>query len=163
MTYICPVCGFDGLEEPAVRYNICDCCGTEFGNDDKEFSHAQLRSAWLHGGAHWFSTYSPPPVFWSPLQQLSNVGYRPTEQELEVLISHGVVGVRTVVDIVIAVAEVVSPFPFPASIMISKFARPVAYAIAEKVAIHRTMVTTHTNKIDEKFPVSEKLQLCPSF
>ena len=35
--YICPVCGYDGLEEPPYdetglgNYDICPCCGYEFG------------------------------------------------------------------------------------------------------------------------------------
>jgi hypothetical protein len=38
--YICPICGYDGLEEPPYSedgepsFEICDCCGNEFGYDD---------------------------------------------------------------------------------------------------------------------------------
>lgn len=42
MKYICPVCGFKGLTEPAYddqgnhSYEICSCCGFQFGFDDYE-------------------------------------------------------------------------------------------------------------------------------
>ena len=42
MKYQCPVCFYDDLPYPPADYHICLCCGTEFGNDDKDFSHAQL-------------------------------------------------------------------------------------------------------------------------
>ena len=38
--YICPVCGYDRLEEPVYdeigepSFEICSCCGVEFGFDD---------------------------------------------------------------------------------------------------------------------------------
>ena len=43
MNHRCPVCMFDRLPYPPADYHICPCCGTEFGNDDAEFSHDQLR------------------------------------------------------------------------------------------------------------------------
>lgn len=53
--YICPVCAFP-CSEPCEDYRICVCCGTEFGNDDAEASHAELRIAWL--------SVEPRPIFW---------------------------------------------------------------------------------------------------
>lgn len=49
--YTCPVCGYDGLEEPTYYENfagsneICACCGFEFGVDDFDcdaFEHEGL-------------------------------------------------------------------------------------------------------------------------
>ena len=53
-------------------YHICLCCGTEFGNDDADFSHAQLREMWIASGAHWF--FREPPVEWNPWVQLVKAG-----------------------------------------------------------------------------------------
>jgi hypothetical protein len=68
MTFTCPVCFFDKLEEPARPYNICDCCGTEFGNDDDRYSHDELRNRWIDAGAKWF--FGTPPFAWSAAPQL---------------------------------------------------------------------------------------------
>lgn len=72
MRYRCPVCMFDRLAYPAADYHICPCCGTEFGNDDAEFSHSQLREMWVGSGAHWFFGNSPPR--WNPYLQLIEGG-----------------------------------------------------------------------------------------
>ncbi len=45
--YRCPVCFFEDMEYPANDFNICQRCGTEFGNDDFHVSHEELRKAWL--------------------------------------------------------------------------------------------------------------------
>ena len=36
MTFICPVCGWNDLEQdPSMKtHEICPCCGTQFGYDD---------------------------------------------------------------------------------------------------------------------------------
>ena len=60
--YICPVCGFDGLKEPPYgesnipSYEICPCCGFEFGFDvaDGREAFAVFRNRWLANGAPWF-------------------------------------------------------------------------------------------------------------
>ena len=72
MTYTCPVCFFSGLEDPPSNYNICDCCGTEFGNDDESVSHAALRERWVNSGAEWY--FQNPPAFWNPWLQLAKGG-----------------------------------------------------------------------------------------
>jgi len=59
---------FPGLPYPPADYHICPCCGTEFGNDDADFSHAQLREMWIAGGAHWF--FGQPSGNWNPWMQL---------------------------------------------------------------------------------------------
>ena len=68
MKYQCPVCFYADLPYPPADYHICLCCGTEFGNDDDEFSHAQLREIWIASGARWF--FRDPPVGWDPWTQL---------------------------------------------------------------------------------------------
>jgi len=62
------VCFYDGLQEPAHDYNICDCCGTEFGNDDELLSSSALRERWVEKGAKWF--FGEPPANWQPWVQL---------------------------------------------------------------------------------------------
>lgn len=77
--YKCPVCGFGGLDEPpydedgCASFNICPCCGTEFGNDDFRSSHEQLRADWFAKGMPWWSKGGPPEG-WDPRRQLSEAG-----------------------------------------------------------------------------------------
>jgi len=73
MTYRCPVCFFDELPYPPEDYHICPCCGTEFGNDDVEFSYAELRYNWVINGAHWF--FNQPPENWNAWKQLAVASY----------------------------------------------------------------------------------------
>jgi hypothetical protein len=65
--FICPVCFYDGLLDPPEAYTICDCCGTEFENDDEEFTHEELRTEWLRSGANWF--FGDPPAGWNAWKQ----------------------------------------------------------------------------------------------
>src|SRR5712692_7791736 len=73
MRYRCPVCMYGRLPYPPRDYHICPCCGTEFGNDDAEFTHEQLREMWVAGGAHWF--FGRPPEGWNPWMQLIEGGH----------------------------------------------------------------------------------------
>jgi hypothetical protein len=73
MRYRCPVCLFDRLPYPPTGYHICPCCSTEFGNDDAEFSHLQLREMWVGSGAFWF--FGNPPANWNPWMQLVEGGH----------------------------------------------------------------------------------------
>jgi hypothetical protein len=68
----CPVCAYKNLPYPPQDYNICPCCGTEFGNDDAHLSHHQLREVWVAGGASWF--FNEPPEHWNPWTQLIRAG-----------------------------------------------------------------------------------------
>jgi hypothetical protein len=82
---ICPVCGFAPLlEEPwpenRPSYEICPCCGTEFGNEDfsldprkRATRHRDLREQWMSGGMNWWSTNRLPPHDWNPLAQLRSL------------------------------------------------------------------------------------------
>jgi predicted RNA-binding Zn-ribbon protein involved in translation (DUF1610 family) len=75
-TFLCPFCGFTGLEEPpydefgCASFEICPSCGTEFGYHDAKTSHRELRQRWLASGAHWHSATIEPPVGWDPIKQL---------------------------------------------------------------------------------------------
>ena len=80
-SFMCTVCGYDGLEDPPSSWNICDCCGTEFGYHDAKTSHAELRRRWIAGGAKWHSPDFPPPANWSAVEQLRNVGHYVTDAE----------------------------------------------------------------------------------
>jgi hypothetical protein len=99
--YTCPVCGYAALEwEPyyggqVPSFNMCPCCGTEFGFDDEpaasgiqvpfeddreenreEFRRAAfsvLRRRWIEGGMRWFYPQVPPPPGWNPTDQLETL------------------------------------------------------------------------------------------
>lgn len=76
MKYTCPVCDYpDLVEEPYFSYEICPCCGTEFGYDDfikdhnsrsvadqvvRAECHKQLRIKWEAAGKVWFSPQKKP-------------------------------------------------------------------------------------------------------
>ena len=70
--YQCPVCGFIGLTRPAYSaggessFEICPCCGVQFGYDDVSLSFEELRSRWIQRGMHWSSTAFTPPDNWDP-------------------------------------------------------------------------------------------------
>jgi hypothetical protein len=59
--YTCPVCEYDGMDYPPEDYNICPCCGTEFGLGDVEWGVEALREEWIKGGRKWWSKYAPEP------------------------------------------------------------------------------------------------------
>lgn len=69
------------MEEPPQDDLICPCCGIHFGYDDFAVSHAELRSAWLDKGAHWFSRHTPMPSDWSPVNQLHNLTSESTNED----------------------------------------------------------------------------------
>lgn len=73
MDYRCPVCFFDKMPYPANDYNICPCCGTEFGNDDVDYTLEELRESWIENDCPWF--YEEPPEGWNPYLQLVNAGH----------------------------------------------------------------------------------------
>lgn len=71
---LCPVCGYQ-MQDPPRDYNICPSCGTEFGHHDVNASISDLRCAWLRTGPKWWSTLTPAPENWKPLEQLASVPY----------------------------------------------------------------------------------------
>ena len=81
---VCPVCGYDGLDEPAFDErgagsdDICPCCGFQFGLDDfpyedRERLVAEWRERWVAGGCVWkYATgCRRPPEGWDPQAQLA--------------------------------------------------------------------------------------------
>lgn len=70
-SYTCPVCRYSNLEFPPEDFNICPCCGTEFGNDDFDMTHEQLLAEWVKSGCIWWSKYEEPPEGWeSPIKSI---------------------------------------------------------------------------------------------
>lgn len=78
--YICPVCGFDGLEEEPYSqgnepsYEICPCCGFEFGfnGDNNADVFIAFRTIWLNNGGKWFIP-NRKPANWDMQKQLANL------------------------------------------------------------------------------------------
>jgi len=78
--YMCPVCGFDRLEEPPYfnqkepSYGICPCCGFEFGFDgaNNQIAFTDFRQHWIKNGARWFMPKLKPSN-WDLKKQLSNL------------------------------------------------------------------------------------------
>ncbi|WP_248741882.1 MULTISPECIES: hypothetical protein [unclassified Pseudomonas] len=76
VSYLCPVCGYTGLEEAPYdelgcsSFGICPCCGTHFGYDDTTAAHADLRRSWVSSGMHWWSEAQASPSGWDPIRQL---------------------------------------------------------------------------------------------
>lgn len=55
MSYLCPVCDYAMQDSPdPALFNICPCCGTEFGYDDFFLTHAEIRALWLRNGSRWW-------------------------------------------------------------------------------------------------------------
>lgn len=87
--FICPICGYPDLEEAplnyienetrfysynkgAPTYEICPCCGIEFGYGDYEKSWEQIRKEWIESGYKWrHPKYKPNN--WDPKKQLQNL------------------------------------------------------------------------------------------
>ena len=70
----CPVCGYGPFQEPYTSaeqlqqsYDICHCCGCEYGYDDNE----QHFHNWVKNGCHWFKPTAQQHN-WSLEQQLKN-------------------------------------------------------------------------------------------
>lgn len=76
MTYFCPVCAFGELTEGPANFNVCPCCGTEFGYTDASIDHHHLRMRWIQNGAQWFASSEewPCPQDWNPFIQLAAGG-----------------------------------------------------------------------------------------
>jgi hypothetical protein len=88
VTFICPVCGYDGLDERPWEDGggsdeICPSCGTQFGYQDslahegldaRLTIHARLRAAWIEGGMTWhFASIETPPEGWDPQDLLARL------------------------------------------------------------------------------------------
>jgi hypothetical protein len=81
MSHTCPVCGWPELAEPprsptgSASYEICPCCGFEFGFDDdaRGETYDQARARWIADGQRWWSTSRPAPENWNPSHQLTRL------------------------------------------------------------------------------------------
>jgi hypothetical protein len=78
-TYACRVCGLIQDEPPWGRdgttatFDICDCCGVEFGYEDSTLAGVKrYREQWLAEGAEWH-TPTAKPADWNLEQQLALV------------------------------------------------------------------------------------------
>ena len=73
-TYMCPICGYPGLDEPpydeygCASFDICPCCGVEYGYHDCTTPHVELRQRWIALGMPW--SHPPSPSGWDPEKQL---------------------------------------------------------------------------------------------
>ncbi len=70
----CPVCGFGNLSESYANaqelrhsFDICPCCGCEYGYDDHEAHYKK----WSEAGFPWFHP-KLKPLNWSIASQLAN-------------------------------------------------------------------------------------------
>jgi hypothetical protein len=69
MNYLCPVCGFDGLDEPpysfggAGSFEICPSCDFQFGvtDDNEGISFHEWREGWMDRGMPWSNPGIPAP------------------------------------------------------------------------------------------------------
>ncbi|MCO6509132.1 MAG: hypothetical protein J6578_10170 [Snodgrassella sp.] len=77
--YTCRVCGLEqsepqwGEDGKSPTYNICDCCGVEFGYEDITLiSTKNYREKWIKSGAKW-NCPKCKPIGWSLDMQLLNI------------------------------------------------------------------------------------------
>ncbi|MBD7912472.1 hypothetical protein [Clostridium cibarium] len=79
--YTCHVCGYPNLDEPPrgidgkiPSFDICDCCGVEFGYEDtSEANIIRYRQKWIEAGGEWFCK-EMKPADWDMKKQLKNIG-----------------------------------------------------------------------------------------
>jgi hypothetical protein len=75
----CRVCGLRQADPPwgedgrTPTYEICSCCGVEFGYEDsRPESVRRYRTEWIRKGAEWFTPQDRPAV-WDMEQQFNNI------------------------------------------------------------------------------------------
>lgn len=77
---ICRICGLYtenflpwGENGESPSYDICFCCGTEFGYEDNNLKAIlSNREKWLNNGANWFNPDKKPDN-WNLEEQLSHI------------------------------------------------------------------------------------------
>ncbi|MFO0575564.1 MAG: hypothetical protein U1A78_16335 [Polyangia bacterium] len=76
----CRVCGLRqksqpwGMDGKTPSFEICDCCGVEFGYEDASPQAAEAyRRSWLARGAPWFHEAAKPSS-WDLEKQLAFIG-----------------------------------------------------------------------------------------
>ena len=84
--YHCTVCGLPlgfapwGKDKNSPTYNICPCCGVEWGNEDyTTASRTEYRNKWLAAGAKWFEPQKKP-ANWNLEEQLNNIEQYETDK-----------------------------------------------------------------------------------
>lgn len=77
--HLCRVCGLYVESSPwgddgkCPTYEICPCCGVEFGNEDYTIeSTIEYRIKWLNNGAKWFDC-KDKPLYWVLEEQLKQI------------------------------------------------------------------------------------------
>jgi hypothetical protein len=77
--YYCRVCGLKQEDPPwgengnTPSFTICDCCGVEFGYEDRtEQSIKMYRKRWINEGAKWFKPQRKPKN-WNLKDQLEQI------------------------------------------------------------------------------------------
>ena len=76
--YVCRVCGYINYEITCEKgiyptYNICPCCGVEFGYEDIDLaSIRKYRENWINSGCNWFLDAGIKKD-WNFLEQLKNI------------------------------------------------------------------------------------------
>ena len=68
-TYLSPPTIVSGY----ASFEICPCCGTQFGYQDARRSHEFLRAEWVAKGMPWHSRVFPQPSGGDPAHQLRSV------------------------------------------------------------------------------------------
>lgn len=89
MKLTCPVCGYDNIQEPKLKWSICPSCGTQFGLSDSGYTVPQLRQMWIQDkNATWQGPTLLRPSRWSPIAQLRNIGYECTRTDRQKINVH---------------------------------------------------------------------------
>jgi len=76
--YICPVCGYNRLEENPLEMSeeICLSCRFQFGYSFAEgYAFETWRKKWIEEGMRWSGIVVKPPTDWTPEIQLKNLEY----------------------------------------------------------------------------------------
>lgn len=75
----CRVCGLYIKDSPwgkdgcSPTYEICPCCGVEFGNEDYTIeSTKRYRATWINKGFKWFDS-TEKPKHWNKEEQLNMI------------------------------------------------------------------------------------------
>jgi hypothetical protein len=85
--YICLVCGYPDLTNPYgdffhPSYEICPCCGYQYGYDDHFRSPISWRTMWIdHDSMRWWA-HGGPPESWEPHQQLKQLEALPRDGQV---------------------------------------------------------------------------------
>ncbi len=77
--HTCRICGLYIEESPwgqdglSPTYEICPCCGVEFGNEDYTIESVKsYRREWMNKGSNWFEPIEKPKN-WNIEEQLKNI------------------------------------------------------------------------------------------